>query len=173
MERLTLITGGVRSGKSSHAIALATASPGKRRFFVATAEARDDEMTERIARHREARSPDFETVEEPLYLGEALQKIGDRADVVVLDCLTLWVANLMDRELDDDTIGAAAAALAQSLRQAPFEAFVVTGEVGWGIVPENPAARRFRDLLGWTNQRIAQVADTVLLMAAGYPLRVK
>jgi adenosylcobinamide kinase / adenosylcobinamide-phosphate guanylyltransferase len=173
MERLTLITGGVRSGKSSHAIALAAASPGTRRFFIATAEARDDEMADRIARHREARSPDFETVEEPLYLGEALQKIGDRADVVVLDCLTLWVANLMDRGLDDDTIGGAAAALAQSLRQAPFDAIVVTGEVGLGIVPENPAARRFRDLLGWTNQRIAQAADKVLLMAAGYPLRVK
>jgi adenosylcobinamide kinase / adenosylcobinamide-phosphate guanylyltransferase len=173
MTRLTLITGGVRSGKSSHAIALATAHPGKRRFFVATAEARDDEMTDRIARHREARSSAFETVEEPLYLGEALQKIGGRADIVVLDCLTLWVANLMDRGLDDDTIGAAAEALAQSLRLLPFEAIVVTDEVGWGIVPENPAARRFRDLLGWTNQRIAQVADSVLLMAAGYPLRVK
>jgi adenosylcobinamide kinase / adenosylcobinamide-phosphate guanylyltransferase len=173
MARLTLITGGVRSGKSSHAIALATAHPGKRRFFVATAEARDDEMTDRIARHRETRSSDFETVEEPLYLSEALSKIGGRADVMVLDCLTLWVANLMDRGLDDETIGAAAEALAHSLKQVQFDTIVVTGEVGWGIVPENPAARRFRDLLGWTNQTIAQAAEIVLLMAAGYPLRVK
>ena len=170
---VTLITGGVRSGKSSHAIALAAANPGSRRFFVATAEARDDEMAARIRRHRAERSPGWETFEEPIELGTALQALRNRADVAVIDCLTLWIANLMDRAFDDDAIAAYGEALAEILREVSFEAIVVTGEVGWGIVPENPAARRFRDLLGWTNQRIAQAAGTVLLMAAGYPLRVK
>jgi adenosylcobinamide kinase/adenosylcobinamide-phosphate guanylyltransferase len=173
MGRLTLITGGARSGKSSHAIALASAHPGQRRFFVATAEAGDDEMIARIARHRAARSPDFETVEEPVHLSVILQTLAGRADVVVLDCLTLWVANLMCRGLDDDAIGVEGEALAAAFPQLPFDTVTVTGEVGSGIVPENPTARRFRDLLGWTNQRIARVADSVLLMAAGYPMRVK
>src|SRR5271155_1171848 len=173
MARVTLITGGVRSGKSSQAIALAIAHPGSRRFFVATAEPRDDEMSARTESHRAARSSDFETIEEPLALGVALQALADRADVAVLDCLTLWVANLMDRGFDDDAIAADSEALAAALTQLPYDVIVVTGEVGWGIVPDNPAARRFRDLLGWTNQKIAQVAERVLLMAAGYPLRLK
>ncbi len=173
MARVTLITGGVRSGKSSHAIALAMGQLEARLFFLATAEALDEEMRARIARHRETRPVGFETIEEPLHLCVVLQALAGRADVVVLDCLTLWVANLMERGFDDDTILVEGEALAMALTQAPFEAIVVTGEVGWGIVPENPAARRFRDLLGWVNQRVAQAASKVLLMAAGYPMRVK
>lgn len=173
MAHVTLITGGARSGKSSHAITLAAARPEARSFFVATAEALDDEMRARIEHHREARPAGFETVEEPLYLCVVMQTLIGRADIVVLDCLTLWVANLMGRGFADDAIIAESDALAAALAQAPFETIVVTGEVGWGIVPENPVARRFRDLLGWTNQKVAQAADTVLLMAAGYPLRVK
>ena len=173
MARVTLITGGVRSGKSSHAIELATGQQAARRFFLATAEALDDEMRARIAHHREARPAGFETIEEPLHVSVVLRTLIGRADVVVLDCLTLWVANLMERGFDDDAVIAEGEALATALAQAPFETIVVTGEVGWGIVPENPVARRFRDLLGWVNQRVARAADTVLLMAAGYPLRVK
>jgi len=170
---MTLITGGVRSGKSSRAIALAMEQEAARRFFLATAEALDDEMRARIARHRAARPSGFETIEEPLHLSVVLQTLVGRADIVVLDCLTLWVTNLMERGFDDDAIIAEGEALATALTQAPFETIVVSGEVGWGIVPENPSARRFRDLLGWINQRLARAADTVLLMAAGYPLRVK
>lgn len=173
MARVTLITGGVRSGKSSHGIALAMGQEDARRFFLATAEPLDDEMRARIAHHREMRPAGFETIEEPLHLCVVLQTLAGRADVVVLDCLTLWVANLMERGFDDDAILAEGEALATALTRAPFEAIVVTGEVGWGIVPENPTARRFRDLLGWVNQRVALAADTVLLMAAGYSLRVK
>lgn len=173
MARVTLITGGVRSGKSSHAIALAMGQEAARRFFLATAEALDDEMRARIARHRETRPAGFETIEEPLHLCVVLETLVGRADIVVLDCLTLWVANLMERGFDDDAIIAEGEALATALLRAPFETIVVSGEVGWGIVPENPVARRFRDLLGWINQRFAHSADTVLLMAAGYPLRVK
>src|SRR5271154_4594901 len=171
---LTLITGGSRSGKSTHAITLATAGASSlRRYFIATAEALDDEMRARIAHHQASRPPEFVTIEAPLELEAAIAALTSRADVAVLDCLTLWVSNLMGQDLDDSAILARADALTAALRGSPFEIIVVTDEVGWGIVPDNPAARRFRDLLGWTNQKVAQVADEVLLMAAGYPLRLK
>ena len=171
--RLTLITGGARSGKSSHAIAIATAYPGSRRYFLATAEAADDEMRQRIERHRADRPAGFVTIEEPVALGTAIAALAGRADVIVLDCLTLWVANLMGRDRNDAAILAEAERLVAALTRVSFGAVVVTGEVGAGIVPANPAARRFRDLLGWVNQMVARASDRVLLMAAGYPLTVK
>ena len=171
---VTLITGGARSGKSSHAIARSLAYPGQRRFFIATAEARDDEMAARIARHRADRPDRFETIEEPLDICGVLETLdGHDADVVILDCLTLWVSNLMGRGDDDAAILAASDRLAALLTHLDPNVIVVTDEVGWGIVPINPMARRFRDLLGWTNQTIARGADEVLLMAAGYPLKLK
>ncbi len=174
MAKLTLITGGARSGKSAHALALASAdATATRRFFVATAEALDDEMRSRIAHHRAARPAEFETVEEPVGLCAALESLSGRADLVVLDCLTLWVSNLLGLGLSDDAILTDAGALADTLTHASFRSIVVTDEVGWGIVPEHAVARRFRDLLGWTNQKVARVADEVLLMAAGYPIRIK
>jgi adenosylcobinamide kinase / adenosylcobinamide-phosphate guanylyltransferase len=174
MPTLTLVTGGSRSGKSTHAITLATADPAAtRRYFIATAEALDDEMRARIEHHRTTRPSEFTTIEEPVDLEAAIAAIVRKADVAVLDCLTLWVSNLIGKGLDDGAILAEADTLAAALRRAPFPIIVVTDEVGWGIVPDNPVARRFRDLLGWTNQKVAQVADRVLLMAAGYPLRLK
>lgn len=174
MAYVTLITGGSRSGKSAHALTLAQADPNLgRRYFIATAEALDDEMSARIARHRADRPASFITLEAPLDLCGALARLDDRADIAVIDCLTLWVANLLGRGQSDTDVFAAADALAASLTAAPYKTIVVTGEVGSGIVPENPLARRFRDLLGWTNQRVARAADELLLMAAGYPLRVK
>jgi adenosylcobinamide kinase / adenosylcobinamide-phosphate guanylyltransferase len=174
MAHVTLITGGSRSGKSAHALTLAQADPAlSRRYFIATAEALDDEMRDRIARHRADRPASFITLEAPLDLLGALAQLDDHADIAVIDCLTLWVANLLGRGESDDGVFAAADALAASLTVAPFKTIVVTGEVGSGIVPENPLARRFRDLLGWTNQRVARAADELLLMTAGYPLRVK
>jgi adenosylcobinamide kinase / adenosylcobinamide-phosphate guanylyltransferase len=169
---LTLITGGCRSGKSTHAIAIASAAMAPRKFFIATAEALDDEMRARIAHHRRSRPAEFETIEEPQKLDAALASLHGRADVVVIDCLTLWISNLL-QEHSDEAILAAADELAEILIQAPFSAIAVTDEVGWGVVPDNPLARRFRDLLGWTNQKIARAADEVLLMAAGYSLRLK
>jgi len=173
MARVTLITGGVRSGKSSHALALAIGRPGTRHGFIATAEALDEEMSARIARHRATRPAGFETIEEPLHPGAAVKSIGGRVDVVVLDCLTVWVANLMGRGDDDAAIIAAGDSLLEALGQAECEAIVVSDEVGWGVVADNPVARRFRDLLGAVNQKVARAADTVLLMVAGYPLRLK
>ena len=174
MGAVTIITGGSRSGKSAQAITLAAATPeAARRYFVATAEGRDEEMRARIAHHRAARPRSFETIEEPLNVSVVLAALVGRADVVVVDCLTLWIANLMGNGMADDSILAEADALAEELARAPFISIVVTGEVGWGIVPENAVARRYSDLLGWTNQKIARIADTVLLMAAGCALRVK
>ena len=174
MPTLTLITGGSRSGKSSHAIALATADPAAtRRYFIATAEALDDEMRARIAHHQANRPSGFVTVEEPIEIHNAIGALAGHADLAVLDCLTLWMSNLIGNGLDDREILAEADTLTAVLRQAQFPIIVVTDEVGWGIVPDNPVARRFRDLLGWTNQKVAQVADQVFLMAAGYPLRLK
>jgi adenosylcobinamide kinase / adenosylcobinamide-phosphate guanylyltransferase len=173
MGTVTLITGGARSGKSTHALALAQQAPGTKRFFIATAEALDDEMRERIARHRASRAVDFVTIEEPIALAGALAALAGRADVVVVDCLTLWISNLLMAQRSDKEILAEARGLAGVMAAAPFASFVVTDEVGAGIVPENAMARRFRDLLGWTNQALAQTAEHVLLMVAGYPMRVK
>ena len=173
MGTITLITGGARSGKSMRALKLAL--PYQRKFFVATGEALDDEMTARIEFHRTTRPPDFQTVEEPVNVVAALEKLHNSADLVVLDCLTLWMSNLMHRHgMDDGPILAEADKLAAALKSAAFASIVVTDEVGSGIVPTDHAeSRRFRDLLGWTNQKIAAVADHVLLMVAGYPVKVK
>jgi adenosylcobinamide kinase / adenosylcobinamide-phosphate guanylyltransferase len=173
MGTLTLITGGARSGKSAHSLTLAQQAPGARRFFIATAEALDDEMRERIAHHRASRSADFATIEEPIAIGAALLELASRADIVVVDCLTLWISNLLMARRSDEEILAEARGLASAVADAPFASIVVTDEVGSGIVPENALARRFRDLLGWTNQTLAQTAERVVLMVAGYPLRVK
>jgi adenosylcobinamide kinase/adenosylcobinamide-phosphate guanylyltransferase len=171
--RLTLITGGARSGKSAHALALARSCRGSRRFFIATAEGLDDEMRARIARHQRDRGGLFETLEEPIAISGAIASLGTQADVVVLDCLTLWVSNLMGRGDNEEAVLSHAEKLAEVLARRRCETIIVTDEVGWGIVPENPVARRFRDVLGWTNQKIAQAADRVILMAAGLPVTLK
>ncbi len=173
MGTITLITGGARSGKSMQALKLAL--PYQRKFFLATGQALDDEMTARIEFHRTTRPQDFQTVEEPVQVVAALEKLGNSTDLVVLDCLTLWISNLMQRHgMDDEPVLAEADKLASALKSAPFASIVVTDEVGAGIVPTDHAeSRRFRDLLGWTNQKIATVADQVLLMVTGYPLKVK
>jgi adenosylcobinamide kinase/adenosylcobinamide-phosphate guanylyltransferase len=171
MATITLITGGARSGKSTYALKLAV--PHKRKFFIATGQALDDEMTARIEFHRDTRPSEFQTVEEPVNVVVALERLSERADIVVLDCLTLWVSNLMQLYNDDDPILSATDQLAKTLKASAFSSIVVTDEVGWGIVPEHPMARRYRDLLGWTNQKIASVADDVVLMVSGYPIKVK
>jgi adenosylcobinamide kinase/adenosylcobinamide-phosphate guanylyltransferase len=175
MGTITLITGGARSGKSAHALALASESGGdpKQAAFIATAEPLDDEMRARIAHHRAMRPREFETIEESLKIADAIRALDGRATIVIVDCLTLWVSNLMQAGMSDDEIFASVENLAQALERAPFPSVIVTGEVGSGIVPNHPTARRFRDLLGWTNQKIAARADSVLMMVAGLPMRVK
>jgi len=166
-----LVTGGARSGKSAYAIARALALPPPR-VYVATATAGDAEMTKRIAAHRRERGADFTTVEEPLAVVGALGRV-DRADgVVLLDCLTLWISNLVESR-DDAAIERDVATLASAIEAAAGTVIVVTNEVGAGIVPFDPPVRRYRDLLGLANQRIAAVADEVVLMVAGVPVVAK
>jgi adenosylcobinamide kinase / adenosylcobinamide-phosphate guanylyltransferase len=133
----------------------------------------DDEFRSRIERHRADRDPSFVTIEDPIAIAPALESLEGRCDVAVLDCLTLWVSNLMAQSLDDAAIVAKGEELTNIMTRVNFGVVVVTGEVGSGIVPEYPSARRFRDLLGWTNQRLARAADRLILMTAGYPLVIK
>jgi adenosylcobinamide kinase / adenosylcobinamide-phosphate guanylyltransferase len=173
MGTITLITGGARSGKSTQALKLA--HEYRRKFFVATGQALDDEMAARIEKHRATRPAEFQTVEEPIEIVTALERLNGKADVAIVDCLTLWISNLiMGGRMDDQAILAEADRLATALKRAAFASIVVTDEVGAGIVPTDHAeSRQFRDLLGWTNQKIAAAADDVLLMVAGYPVKVK
>jgi len=167
------VLGGVRSGKSRYAQEFA--DRGKRVAFLATGQACDDEMRDRIARHRAERPSAWTTIEAPIALEDALAQCGDgQFDTIVIDCLTIWTANLMEHEASDaDRVLAHADRLAQLLRGVPAAVVLVSNEVGGGIVPENEVARLYRDLLGGVNQRIAAAADEVILMVAGCPLVIK
>ena len=166
-----LVLGGARSGKSRFAVASQTSQA--RVAFVATAEARDESMALRIARHRTERPPAWMTVEEPLDLVGRLRDLRGAVDAVIVDCLTIWAANRLLRGDPDPAILASVDALVALMAQRPFALTVVSNEVGLGVHPETPAGLRFRDLLGLTNQRVAAASDRVVLMVAGIPLDVK
>lgn len=165
---LTLVLGGARSGKSSHAEALIAAHPAPW-TYLATAQAFDDEMEERIAHHRARRDGRWRTVDAPLDLAETLAVMPDGAPVLV-DCLTLWLSNVMLADLDVD---AQTRRLASVLAAPRGPWVVVANEVGLGIVPENALARRFRDEAGRLSQMVAAGADSVVFLVAGMPLVVK
>ena len=166
VSQLTLILGGARSGKSRYAEALITRLPPPW-VYVATAQAFDDEMRARITEHRTRRLAGWRTVEAPLTLPDALRDSEDAP--VLVDCLTLWLSNLM---LADADLSAAEAALDAALNRAA-PTVLVSNEVGLGIVPDNALARRFRDHAGHLHQRLAARADRVVLTVAGLPLFVK
>lgn len=168
MNSLTFIIGGARSGKSRHAEELVTALPAPW-TYIATAEAYDEEMRARIAEHRARRGEGWHTVDAPLDLAGALAE-QPQGQPVLVDCLTLWLTNHMLAEHD---LEAERARLADVLASPRGPWFVVSNEVGQGIVPDNALARRFRDEAGWLNQKVAAMADTVLFMVAGLPMKVK
>ena len=179
MAKTILITGGSRSGKSEYALALAEGLPG-RRVFVATCPAMDDEeMRQRIARHRRRRAETgWDTIEEAVDLPGALQ--GARGhDVLLVDCLTLWVNNLMHeaeeegRHIDEDAVTRRCRLVLEACRKIEGAVIFVTNEVGMGIVPENALARRYRDLVGRCNQVFATGADVVTLVVCGIPVSLK
>jgi adenosyl cobinamide kinase/adenosyl cobinamide phosphate guanylyltransferase len=165
--RLALVLGGARSGKSREAEGLIARHPGPW-VYIATAEAGDDEMAARIAAHRARRGAAWRTIEAPIDLAGAFAEAGTAP--VLLDCLTLWLTNLLLGGFD---IAPAIAALEDLLAQRPAPTVLVANEVGLGIVPENALARRFRDEAGALNARLAARADRVLFMVAGYPIEVK
>ncbi|MBA4393645.1 MAG: bifunctional adenosylcobinamide kinase/adenosylcobinamide-phosphate guanylyltransferase [Desulfobacca sp.] len=171
--RLTLITGPARSGKTRLAVQWATTFPGPR-AYIATAQNRDAEMAERIRRHQEERGAAFQTYEEPLALSSLLEKISGSSTIIIVDCLTLWISNVLEgwgekaealRQPQEDLLAV--------LKIPEIPVILIGNEVGWGIVPENPLARTFRDLSGRLQQEIAQLADQVILMVAGIPMIVK
>ena len=166
-----MITGGARSGKSRYG-EQRTRQLGNRLAYVATAEAKDQEMAQRIATHRKSRGDDWITVEEPLEVRAALAALRGKADCALVDCVTLWISNLVLSQGTNE----ARQNVEDLIRSFPglnFHLIFVTNEVGWGIVPDNELAREFRDLAGWTNQRLAEVAHEVILMVSGIPVIVK
>lgn len=167
-----LVLGGCRSGKSSHALGLAE-NMGSRRVFVATCVPRDEEMHDRVDRHRRERSDTWRTLEVPVDLAEAITAHSPAADVMLVDCLTLWLSNLLMETEDMTHIRHQIDALAEAVKAAPHAVILVANEVGAGIVPENRLARRYRDLAGWANQAMAAACDRVVWTVAGIPVTIK
>jgi adenosylcobinamide kinase/adenosylcobinamide-phosphate guanylyltransferase len=161
-----LVLGGARSGKSRYAESRASGAC----FYLATAQAFDDEMRQRIALHRERRGSGWTTLEASLHLATALRQADGAGHFVLIDCLTLWLSNLMHA---GHNVPEAVSELCQVIGEAKGFVAVVSNEVGQGIVPENALARAFRDEQGWCNQRVAAQVDEVVLVVAGLPLTVK
>lgn len=172
MGKMILVTGGARSGKSRFAESLAE-SFGAPLCYIATCEARDSEMVERIAAHRARRTDAWLTVEEPLRLAEALKNADGRFSAILVDCVTLWLSNLLLCHEDDGRALAEARLLEDSITALETTLILVSNEVGMGIVPDNALARAFRDLAGRTNQMLAAAADEVYVMISGIPLKLK
>lgn len=180
LHNTTLVLGGARSGKTAHALSICEAAQGEfglQPYYIATAQAFDDEMRDRIERHRDERGDAWLTVEVPLDLAGAILETSTPERVLLVDCLTLWLTN----HLLSDPSGTASEAyilaetekLLAAFRDASGPVIVVSNEVGFGIVPDNKLARRFRDEAGRLNQRVAAIASRVELVAAGLPLVLK
>ena len=173
MSEITFIIGGCRSGKSTYALQTAEKVAGDRKIFIATCVPQDDEMVQRVAKHQRARSRSWKTVEEPLKLPQAILQNSHRADVILIDCLTLWVSNLLMQTSDEKKLKKNTAQLIATLEKATCPVVLVSNEVGTGIVPENRLARQFRDITGWVNQAVAKCAHEVVWMVAGIPVTIK
>jgi adenosylcobinamide kinase/adenosylcobinamide-phosphate guanylyltransferase len=169
--KIIFILGGARSGKSTYALKEASKFSGKK-VYIATAEALDEEMKERIEKHKRERGKDWDTYEEPLKISALIKKTEGRYQIIVVDCLTLWLSNIMHRNSD---IGYEIENLIETLRTThqASQIYIVSNEVGMGIVPENEMSRRFRDMAGLLNQKIAEVADKVYMVVAGIPVKIK
>jgi adenosylcobinamide kinase/adenosylcobinamide-phosphate guanylyltransferase len=179
MSRIILILGGARSGKSSYALKLAEETR-KSVTFIATAQAFDDEMSARIQKHKAERPAGWETLELPLHIAPSESQI--KSDLVILDCITLWVTNLLMQFVNDDLVDEApfmqasqaeTEKLLAAIHNTEQDWLIVSNEVGLSLVPPYQMGRVYRDALGWVNQRLAQEADKVIFMVAGIPMNVK
>ncbi len=170
--KIYFITGGARSGKSAFAEKLAGELGGKR-AYLATAQALDPEMAARIQKHRKDRGTAWDTYEEPIAVAQLLKRLSGRYDVVLLDCLTLWLSNVMAHTEGDGAVTSRTEDLVAAIEKFDGACIIVSNEVGLGIVPDNPLARRFRDFAGILNQRVALAAHEVYFTAAGIPVKIK
>jgi len=184
--KITFIIGGVRSGKSSFALNLANnyilfkkgvhggdeISPTLRKAYIATAEALDDEMKARIEEHKRKRGDDWDTYEEPINIVSRIEEIRHKYDVILIDCLTLWLSNIIHSDFD---VLYEIENLVNALRITHYalRIYVISNEVGLGIVPDNALSRKFRDMSGYLNQRVASIADEVYFVTAGIPIKIK
>lgn len=173
MNEVIFIIGGCRSGKSRHALEIADRISGNKKIFIATCIPHDAEMKRRVDRHQKERGQDWQTVEAPVHLPRTIVECSRRASVLLVDCLTLWISNLLMETENDEVIDEQILNLIQSLASAGCPVVIVSNEVGAGIVPENKLARRFRDLVGAANQAVAAQADRVVWMVAGIPVKIK
>ena len=168
MGEIVFVTGGARSGKSRWALEYALKQSGKK-LFVATAIPKDEEMLERVKKHKEERGKEWDLAEEGFNLASALTEKGNKYDVILVDCLTLWVSNLM-MCCDENEIAKHFDALLGTLKKSKQKIILVSNDVGMGIVPINELARKFRDMAGILNQKIARMADKAVLMVSGLPV---
>ncbi len=172
VEGLIFITGGCRSGKSQFALDYANRHFHKK-LYLATCEALDEEMVKRIEDHKKRRGSDWRTVEEPIKIAEVIRKQKEDVEVILLDCITLWLSNLLMRQKSDHAIMDEVSRLIETVKKGHSSLIFVSNEVGMGIVPAEPLGRRFRDLAGMANQKMAEAADRVVFMVSGIPIFLK
>ena len=171
-KRLIFITGGCRSGKSRFALNYAN-DHFTSKIYLATCEALDAEMAERVESHKKTRGPEWRTVEEPIQIADRIIEQGNHAEVILLDCITLWLSNLLMKWDDEERISGEVNRFMDALNETRSSLVIVSNEVGMGIVPVDPLSRRYRDLSGTVNQKIAEAAQTVVFMVSGIPLYLK
>ena len=173
MKKNVFIIGGCRSGKSRQALVTAESLTREKLVFIATCIAYDDEMKDRIAKHRQERSRHWHTVEAPTHLPETIEAAGEEAGILLVDCLTLWISNLLMENQAPEKILDQLQRLTRAVVTVPCPVILVSNEVGTGIVPENKLARLYRDLVGSANQAVAECVDQVIWMVAGIPVTIK
>jgi adenosylcobinamide kinase/adenosylcobinamide-phosphate guanylyltransferase len=171
-KRMIFVTGGCRSGKSRYALHYANQHFSKK-LFLATCEVLDEEMAQRIENHKKMRGPEWHTVEEPVDIIDRIKNEAADSEVILIDCLTLWLYNLLMKWDNDLRIMEETETLIDTLKKSDASFILVSNEVGMGIVPADPLSRRYRDLLGTMNQRIAEALDTVIFMVSGMPIFLK
>lgn len=169
----TLVIGGCRSGKSDYALTQADLIKGNNKYFIATSVPTDSEMEKRVKKHQNERGKDWITVEEPVFIHQVIEDFGSKADVIIIDCLTLWASNLLFESYDLDGTIDMVQKLQNALSNCKCPVFLVSNEVGMGIVPENKLARQFRDYAGFINQKAAAFSDCVIMTVAGIGVQIK
>jgi adenosylcobinamide kinase/adenosylcobinamide-phosphate guanylyltransferase len=171
-KKVIFITGGCRSGKSRFALNYANQHFSKK-IYLATCEVLDEEMAQRVEDHKKIRGPEWQTIEQSIAIVNEIKKYRDKVEVILLDCITLWLSNLLMKWNSDSRIVGEVDRLIDVIKQSQTSLIIVSNEVGMGIVPPEPLGRRFRDLSGMVNQRVAEVASTVIFMVSGIPIFLK